>query len=93
VPRINNNNKTPTTVTSLLEWTQKHDSDRSNKDYCLWLETGWVKTGRSVEEANKSKKGRDRESEVRAGRSGIYSNNAGELGTKTQDNLAEDKWK
>jgi len=24
---------------------------------------------------------------------GIYSNNAGELGTKTQDNLAEDKWK
>jgi len=22
-----------------------------------------------------------------------YSNNAGELGTKTQDNLAEDKWK
>jgi len=61
------------------------------------LEIGWVKTGR-VQEANKSKKGRGRESEVRAGRvrtgrSGIYSNNAGELGTKTQDNLAEDKWK
>jgi len=30
---------------------------------------------------------------VRTGGSGIYSNNAGELGTKTQDNLAEDKWK
>jgi len=57
------------------------------------LEIGWVKTGRSVEEANKSKKGRSRESEVRAGRSGIYSNNTGELGTKTQDKLAEDKWK
>jgi len=62
------------------------------------LKTGWVKTGRSVQEANKSKKGRGRESEVRAGRvrtgrSGIYSNNTGELGTKTQDNLAEDKWK
>jgi len=55
-------------VTTLLEWTQKHDSDRSNKDYCLWLETGWGKTGRSVEEANKSKKGRGRESEVRVGR-------------------------
>jgi len=23
-------------VTTLLEWTQKHDSDRSNKDDCLW---------------------------------------------------------
>jgi len=32
------------------------------------LETGWVKTGTSVEEANKSKKGQGRESEVRAGR-------------------------
>jgi len=51
--------KVPTlgSVTTLLEWTQKHDSDRSNKEYCLWLETGWVKTGRSIEEANKSKKG------------------------------------
>jgi len=76
----------------LFEWTQKHDSHRSNKDDCLWLETGWVKTGRSVKEANKSKKGQGRESEVRTGRSGIYSNNAAELGTKTQDNLAEDKW-
>jgi len=57
-------------VTALLEWTQKHDSDRSNKEYCLWLETGWVKTGRSVEEANKSKKGQGRESEVRVGRQG-----------------------
>jgi len=57
------------------------------------LETGWVKTRRSDEEANKSKKGRGRESEARAGRSVIYSNNAGELGTKAQDNLAEDKWK
>jgi len=47
-------------VTALLEWNQKHDSDRSNKEYCLWLETGWVKTGRSVQEANKSKKGRGR---------------------------------
>jgi len=36
---------------------------------------------------------RGRESEVRAGRSGINSNNAGELGTNTQDNLAEDKSK
>jgi len=52
-------------VTTLLERTQKHDSNRSNKEYCLWLETG-----RSVEEANKSKKGRGRESEVRAGRQG-----------------------
>jgi len=57
-------------VTALLEWTQKHDSDRSHKDYRLWLETGWVKTGRSVEEAHKFKKGRGRESEVRAGRQG-----------------------
>jgi len=80
-------------VTVLLEWTQKHDSDRSNKDDCLWLKTGWVKTRRSVQKANKSKKGRGRESEVRAGRSGIYTNNAGELGMKTQDNLAEDKRK
>jgi len=30
---------------------------------------------------------------VRTGRSGIYTNNAGELDTKTQDNLAEDKRK
>jgi len=44
-----------TCVTVLLEWTQKHDSDQSNKDDCLRLKTGWVKTGRSVEEANKSK--------------------------------------
>jgi len=57
-------------LSTLLEWTQKHDSDRSNKEYCLWLETGWVKTWRSIEEANKSKKGRGRESEVRAGRQG-----------------------
>jgi len=47
----------------LLEWTQKHDSDRSNKDDRL--KTGWVKTGRSVEEANQSKNG-----QVRAGRQG-----------------------
>jgi len=40
-----------------------------------------------------SKKGRGRESEVRADRSGIYTNNAGELDMKTQDNLAEDKRK
>jgi len=54
-------------VTVLLAWTEKHDSDRSNKDDCLWLKTG-CKTGRSVKEANKSKKGQGRESEVRAGR-------------------------
>jgi len=55
------------------------------------LKTGRGKTGRSVQEAYKSKKGKGRESEVRAGRSGIYTNNAGELATKTQDNLADDK--
>jgi len=57
------------------------------------LKTGCIKTGRSVQDANKSKKGQGRESEVRVrtGRSGIYTNNAGELITKTQDNLAEDK--
>jgi len=78
-------------VAELLERTQKHDSDRRNKDECLWLKTGWVKTGRSVQEADKSKKGRSRESEVRADRSGIYTNNTGELDMKTQDNLAEEK--
>jgi len=57
------------------------------------LETDWVKTGRSVEEANKSKKGQGRESEVRAGRQVRNIYNTGELGMKTQDNLAEDKWK
>jgi len=57
------------------------------------LKKGLVKTGRSVQEANKSKKGRGRESEVRAGRSGIYTNNTGELDMKTQDNLAEDQVK
>jgi len=58
------------------------------------LKTGWVKTGRSVQETNKSKTGQGRESEVRAGRSGrsgIYTHNAEELGTKTKDNLAEGK--
>jgi len=34
------------------------------------LKTGWIKNGRSVEEANESKKGQGRESEVRAGRQG-----------------------
>jgi len=57
-------------VTVLLEWTQKHDSNRSNKDDCLWLKTGWVKTRRSVQDANESKNGQA--GRVRTGRSGIY---------------------
>jgi len=63
-------------ITVLLAWTQKHDSDRSNKDECLVKK----RLGQNREISPRSKqvqkgagqriRGQGRESEVRAGRQG-----------------------
>jgi len=52
------------------------------------LKTGWVKTGRSVQEANKSKKERGRESEVRTGRQAGSEQAGQEYTLITLENLA-----
>jgi len=63
-----------------------------------WKQAGSKSGDQSKKQTSPKRGGADNQrsgqaGRVRTGRSGIYSNNAGELGTKTRDNLAELKWK